>query len=142
MSSDDAPLLNQIPVTWLFTRSFFLSFKLLVKMTVLVFRFSVKTKFDDLYKSVSTEESRLALVDLYSTTQHNIYYDKYALYVATVLSEPVIIGAVLPNGSAAVRNCFLSYQQEHQLELHEIVEKYIKTDKVCFLNSLCCQEAF
>ncbi|XP_068673371.1 uncharacterized protein [Montipora foliosa] len=89
----------------------------------------VKTKFDDLYKSVSREESRLALVDLYSTTQHNIYYDKYALYVATVLSEPVIIGAVLPNGSAAVRNCFLSYQQEHQLELHEIVEKFIKTDK-------------
>lgn len=91
---------------------------------------TAKAGFDDLYKSVSTEETRLALVDLYSTTQHNVYYDKYGLYVATVLNEPVIIGAVLPTYPKSVRDCFISYQQEHQVEIHEIIEQFIRTDKV------------
>ena len=79
-------------------------------------------------------------MDLYSTTQHSKYYDKYSLYIATVLSEPVVYGAVLPMGSEAARNCFLRYQGDHQLEMHEIVEKFIKTEKVKPRNSdlRCC----
>lgn len=97
---------------------------------------TAKAGFDDLYKSVSTEETRLALMDLYSTTQHNVYYDKYGLYVATVLNEPVIIGAVLPTYPESVRDCFISYQQEHQLEIHEIIEQFIRTDKVCTIAAV------
>lgn len=83
-------------------------------------------------------------MDLYSTTQHNVYYDKYGLYVATVLNEPVIIGAVLPTYSKSVRDCFISYQQAHQVEIHEIIEQFIRTDKVCAIavhifNSFNCQ---
>ena len=69
-------------------------------------------------------------MDLYSTTKHSEYYNKYQLYVAKVLSEPIVYGAVLPTGSETVRNCFLSYQAEHQLEMHEILEKFIKAEKV------------
>ena len=75
-------------------------------------------------------------MDLYSTTQHNVYYDKYGLYVATVLNEPVIIGAVLPTYPESVRDCFISYQQEHQLEIHEIIEQFIRTDKVCTIAAV------
>ena len=99
-------------------------------MALLLLCFSVKTNYDDLYKSVKSGDTRLALMDLYSTTQHSEYHDKYSLYVATVLGEPVVYGAVLPNGSETARECFLSYQEEHQLEMHEIVEKFIKTEKV------------
>lgn len=84
-----------------------------------------------MYKSVKDEETRVALVDLYSTTKHSVkYYEKYGLYVATVLDEPVIYGAVLPMGSETARNCFRSYNENHQLEIHEIIEKFIKTEKV------------
>ena len=84
-----------------------------------------------MYKSVKDEETRVALVDLYSTTQHSVkYYEKYGLYVATVLDEPVTYGAVLPMGSETARNCFRSYTENHQLEIHEIIEKFIKTEKV------------
>lgn len=77
------------------------------------------------------EETRVALVDLYSTTQHSVkHYEKYGLYVATVLDEPVIYGAVLPMGSETARNCFRGYTENHQLEIHEIIEKFIKTEKV------------
>lgn len=87
----------------------------------------VKTSYDELYKSVKNEETMLALVDIFSTTQHSEYYNTYKLYVATVLGEPVIYGAVLPKTSAALRSCFLSYQGNHQLEIHEILEKFSKT---------------
>ena len=90
----------------------------------------MKTSYDELYKSVKSEETRLALVDLYSTTQHSTHYHKYTLYVATVLNEPVVYGAVLPMGSETARNCFRSYTENHQLEMHEILEKFIKTEKV------------
>lgn len=90
----------------------------------------MKTSYDELYASVKGEETRLALVDLYSTTQHSEYYNKYTLYVATVLSEPVIYGAVLPMGSETARDCFLGYHGDHQLEIHEIVEKFIENEKV------------
>ena len=77
------------------------------------------------------EETRVALVDLYSTTQHSVkHYEKYGLYVAAVLDEPVIYGAVLPMGSETARNCFRGYTENHQLEIHEIIEKFIKTEKV------------
>ncbi|XP_022790215.1 uncharacterized protein LOC111329712 isoform X2 [Stylophora pistillata] len=86
----------------------------------------VKTSYDELFKSVKSEETVLALVDIFSTTQHSEYYDTYKLYVATVLNEPVIYGAVLPKSSEALRSCFLSYQGNHLLEIHEILEKFIK----------------
>lgn len=83
-----------------------------------------------MYKSVQSEETVIALVDIYSTTQHSEYYDKYKLYVATVLNEPVIYGAVLSMGTETLRKCFLSYYGNHQLEIHEIVGKFIKVEQV------------
>ena len=90
----------------------------------------MKTSYDELFKSVKSEETVLALVDIFSTTQHSEYYDTYKLYVATVLNEPVIYGAVLPKSSEALRSCFLSYQGNHLLEIHEILEKFIKAKQV------------
>lgn len=78
----------------------------------------------------------LALVDIFSTTQHSEYYNTYKLYVATVLAEPVIYGAVIPKTNAALRSCFLSYQGNHQLEIHEILEKFSKTKQVLLFNSV------
>lgn len=90
----------------------------------------MKRSYNELYKSVQSGETRIALVDIFSTPQHSEYYEEYKLYVATVLNEPVIYGAVLPNDTENLRECFLDYHGNHQLEVHEILEKYIKTEQV------------
>ena len=83
-----------------------------------------------MYKSVESGETRIALVDMLSTPQHSQYYDEYKLYVATVLSERVIYGAVLPNVTENITKCFLDYHGNHQQEVHEILEKYINSEQV------------
>lgn len=90
----------------------------------------VKRSYNELYKSVDGGETRIALVDIFSTPQHSEYYDKYKLYVATVLSERVIYGAVLPTGTENITKCFLDYHGNHQLEVHEILEKYLNSEQV------------
>lgn len=92
--------------------------------------FVVKRSYNELYKSVESGETRIALVDIFSTPQHSEYYDEYKLYVATVLNERVIYGAVLPMGTENIRKCFLDYHGNHQLEVHEILEKYINSEQV------------
>lgn len=106
------------------------------KMLKHLFCILVKRSFDELYKSVQSGETRVALVDIFSTPQHRSYYDKYTLYVATVLNEPVIYGAVLPNGTETIRKCFLSYHDNHQLEIHAIVEKFLKSEQVRQLTGM------
>ena len=86
--------------------------------------FLVKRSYNELYKSVESGETRMALVDMFSTPQHSQYYDEYKLYVATVLSERVIYGAVLPMGTENITKCFLDYHGNHQLEVHEIVHQF------------------
>ena len=86
--------------------------------------------YDELYKRVHSGETRIALVDVFSTPQHSVYYNEYQLYVATVLNEPVIYGAVLPRGTETLRKCLLSYHGNHQLEIHAIMEKYINAKQV------------
>ena len=93
----------------------------------------MKRSYNELFKSVESGETRIALVDIFSTPQHSEYYDEYKLYVATVLNEPVIYGAVLPNGTENLRKCFLDYHGNHQLEVHEILEKYINSEQVWLL---------
>ena len=94
------------------------------------FYFLVKRSYNELYKSVESGETRIALVDIFSTSKHSEYYDEYKLYVATVLNEPVSYGAVLPNGTENLRKRFLDYLGNHQLEVHEILEKYINSEQV------------
>ena len=73
---------------------------------------------------------RVSRLCSFSTPQHSQYYDEYKLYVATVLSERVIYGAVLPMGTENITKCFLDYHGNHQLEVHEILEKYINSEQV------------
>ncbi|EDO40070.1 predicted protein [Nematostella vectensis] len=88
-----------------------------------------KATFEEVYSSVASGESQLALVDFLSSTQHDSYYSQHKLTVASVLEQSVAYGAVLPQHSNNLAQCLRDYQQRHSDEGLFLLDSYLSHAK-------------
>lgn len=92
--------------------------------------------YDDVYKSVASGDTKIALVDAYTTTQHEALFSRHSVNAGSTMAKSVIYGVVLPNttNSKARKKCFTDYINDHQLELYETLAKYIHPAKASGQN--------
>ena len=82
---------------------------------------------------MASGDSKIALVDAYTTTQHEVLFSRHNVNAGSTMAKSVVYGVVLPSNSTARKKCFTDYINDHQLELYETLAKYIHPAKVCVL---------
>ena len=86
--------------------------------------------YDGVYRHVANGDSKLALVDSYTATQHEALFSRHFVNVGSAMSKSVVYGVVLPNNSAERKKCIENLIKRKQQKLYEIVKRYIHPDKV------------
>ena len=80
--------------------------------------------YKEMYSSISSGKSKIALVDLYAATWHQEYFSRHKLSIATVIEQPVVYGIVLPYQSTVLQQCLRDFSQSYQLEIYSYIAKY------------------